>query len=101
MNPNLTKRGFIRILSYFTALCVFLGVGALINYQAAQRYRQNSEYGYQRALSDLSDSVSNLEVALEKGSLRQHGAPAARHRRQAAEGKQRRENLPGGAASVL
>ena len=67
MNPNLTKRGFIRILSYFTALCVFLGVGALINYQAAQRYRQNSEYGYQRALSDLSDSVSNLEVALEKG----------------------------------
>ena len=52
MNPNLTKRGFIRILSYFTALCVFLGVGALINYQAAQRYRQNSEYGYQRALSD-------------------------------------------------
>ena len=67
MNPNLTKRGFIRILSYFTALCVFLGVGALINYQAAQRYRQNSEYGYQRALSDLSDSVSNLEVALDKG----------------------------------
>jgi len=67
MNPNLTKRGFIRILSYFTALCVFLGVGALINYQAAQRYRQSSEYGYQRALSDLSDSVSNLEVALEKG----------------------------------
>ena len=66
MNPNLTKRGFIRILSYFTALCVFLGVGALINYQAAQRYRQSSEYGYQRALSDLSDSVSNLEVALER-----------------------------------
>ena len=99
MNPNLTKRGFIRILSYFTALCVFLGVGALINYQAAQRYRQNSEYGYQRALSDLSDSVSGGGAG--KGSLRQHGAPAARHRRQAAEGKQRRENLPGGAASVL
>ena len=67
MNPNLTKRGFIRILSYFTALCVFLGVGALINYQAAERYRRDNEYGYQRSLNDLSDSVSNLEVALEKG----------------------------------
>lgn len=67
MNPNLTKRGFIRILSYFTALCVFLGIGALLNYQTAERYRQNNEYSYQRSLNDLSDSVSNLEVALEKG----------------------------------
>ncbi len=102
MNPNLTKRGFIRILSYFTALCVFLGVGALINYQAAQRYRQSSEYGYQRALSDLSDSVSNLEVALEKGvyantAPQQSKGIAAKLLKES----RRRENLPGGAASVL
>lgn len=67
MNPNLTKRGFIRILSFFTALCVFLGIGALINYQTAERYKRDNEYSYQRSLNDLSDSVSNLEVALEKG----------------------------------
>ena len=49
MNPNLTKRGFIPDSQLFYRPVRFSRRGALINYQAAQRYRQNSEYGYQRA----------------------------------------------------
>ena len=67
MNPNLTKRGFIRILSFFTALCLFLGLGVFLNYRRAEAYRQEIEYSYQRSLNDLAASVSNLETALIKG----------------------------------
>ncbi len=72
-----TKRVRIRIWTF--SLAAFVTLGYMICGYSAQtkQYQMELEYGYQRALNDLSDSVSNLETALTKGvyantSLQQH-----------------------------
>ena len=55
-------------LSSFSVF-VFLGLlgFAYSQYTLANRYKRDLEYSYVRALNELSDYISNLEMTLNKG----------------------------------
>lgn len=60
------KRSLIRIISFTaTAFVVTLGF-AVTEFLTANSLRMNIEYSYQRSLSDLSDHVNNINIALQK-----------------------------------
>lgn len=67
MNDKLNTRKTVRIISFALAACIIFGGTTYSGYALANRYRTSLEYTYQRALSDLSDYVSNLETTLTKG----------------------------------
>lgn len=60
-------RDKIRMISYGVAVVIVLAGFAISGYILANRYKQNLEYTYLRALNELSDYVSNIEVSLQKG----------------------------------
>lgn len=62
-----STRKTVRIISFALAACIIFGGTTYSGYSLAARYRTSLEYTYQRALSDLSDYVSNLETTLTKG----------------------------------
>jgi germination protein ypeB len=64
---RLSRRGLIRLISYTAALIVALTFGTIGGYSAARRHRTTIEYGYQRALGELTEYLGNLDIALEKG----------------------------------
>lgn len=64
---TISRRGIIRLISYTAALVVALAVAAAGGYAAANRYRTTIEYGYQRALGELGEYISNLDITLQKG----------------------------------
>ena len=64
---TISVRDKIRIISYAVAVVVVLAGFAISGYVLANRYKQNLEYTYMRALNELSDYVSNIEVSLQKG----------------------------------
>ena len=64
---TISRRGMVRLVSYTAALVVALSVAAAGGYAAANRYRTTIEYGYQRALGELSEYISNLDITLQKG----------------------------------
>ena len=64
---SIRRRTLIRTVSFTAALIVALGVTAWGSYTAARQNRTVIEYGYQRALAELSEYVGNLDIALEKG----------------------------------
>lgn len=60
-------RNKVKIISFSVAILVVLLAFAISGYTLANKYKRNLEYGYTRALNELSDYVSNLEVTLNKG----------------------------------
>lgn len=65
---TISRRGMVRLVSYTAALVVALiRCGKAGGYAAANRYRTTIEYGYQRALGELSEYISNLDITLQKG----------------------------------
>lgn len=61
------RRTLIRLLSFtLTAFAISVGFAG-VGYYMAYGLRMNIEYSYQRALSDLSDHLNNIDVALQKG----------------------------------
>lgn len=67
MNQQMNTRKTVRIISFALAACIIFGGTAYSGYALANRYRTSLEYTYQRALSDLSDYIANLETTLAKG----------------------------------
>ena len=64
---GMSRRASIRIISYCAALAVALGGAAIYGYSMAAQYRTQLEYTYQRGLEDLSSTLHNIDIALEKG----------------------------------
>ncbi len=62
-----TKRGKIRVASFLTALILTLGIWAVTETAARQRYARIISASRQQALSDLGDYMSNIESTLTKG----------------------------------
>lgn len=63
---NFSKKR-VRLISF--SIFIFLGIigFAYSQYTMANRYRKDLEYSYVRALNELSDYISNLEMTLNKG----------------------------------
>lgn len=63
---NFSKRK-VKLISF--SVFVFLGLlgFAYSQYTLANRYKRDLEYSYVRALNELSDYISNLEMTLNKG----------------------------------
>lgn len=61
------RRTLIRVLSYtVSAFCIAI-ILAVSGFVAAYKYRMGIEYSYQRALSELSEHVDAIDIALQKG----------------------------------
>ena len=64
---KMSRRAFVRLISYTVALIVALSAAAISGYTVANRNRTMIEYGYQRALGELTEYLGNMDIALEKG----------------------------------
>ena len=60
-------RATVRIISFSLAIVLVLSCFTIGGYRLAETYRANLEYTYLRALSDLSNYISNIETTLTKG----------------------------------
>lgn len=63
-----TRRMIILAVSYMTALVLVLSVYAISNHQKSEQYRLKVEVGYQRALNELSEYISEIDTSLSKGA---------------------------------
>lgn len=92
------RRARIRLISYAIALIAALTAAAVSSYSLARQYRSTIEYGYQRALGELSEYISNLDITLHKGryatSLSQMQGLSAKLWREASNAKTSLEQLP-------
>ena len=61
------RRSLVRLISFTLALIAALAAAAIGGYTAARKYRTTIEYSYQRALGELTEYISNLDITLEKG----------------------------------
>ena len=61
------KRRTILLFSYIIALLLVLLIFAISNHQKSEQYRLQVEIGYQRALNELSEYVSEIDTTLSKG----------------------------------
>ena len=64
---NLTKRQVVRLISFAAALLLLVTCACLAGFGIASRYRTTIEQGYQMALSELSDYMTNIKSSLSKG----------------------------------
>lgn len=64
---KITRRGWVRIISYCIAVGIALGGATIYGYTLAVKYRTQLEYTYQRALNDLSGYLNNIDITLQKG----------------------------------
>ena len=64
---TITKRGFVRIISFSLGIIIALLVLAGINYRDARNARISVENGYLRAVEELSLNLDNIKNNLEKG----------------------------------
>ena len=62
-----TRRQWIRFLSYTLAVVIALCGGVVAATYQAVRYRTQLEYTYERGLSELSEHLNQINVALTKG----------------------------------
>ncbi len=62
-----TRRKIILLCSYITALVLVLSIFAISNHQKSEQYRLKVETGYQRALNELSEYISEIDTTLSKG----------------------------------
>lgn len=67
MTGKTAVRKTARLVSFTLAIIVVLGCSAISGYSLATKYKGTVEYTYRRALTDLSDYMSNLETTLTKG----------------------------------
>lgn len=65
--PSITRRAWIRLISYISALVITLSAATITGYSRAAQRQTVIEHSYQRALAQLADYMSNLESTLDKG----------------------------------
>lgn len=64
---KLTKRQFVRLISFAAALIILVAGSSIAGFSVANRYKQTIEQSYRSALSELSDYFSSIQSSLEKG----------------------------------
>ncbi len=64
---TITKRAFVRVITYSVAAVTALVVFSGIQYGQTRRAVRNLEYTYMRAVEDLSLNLDNIRNNLEKG----------------------------------
>lgn len=64
---GISRRGFIRSISFLFALLIVLIVAALGLYNERNAYKTQIQYSYQLALDELAASLETIHVALQKG----------------------------------
>lgn len=64
---NISKRGYVRTISYLTSLAVVFGIWGITASSNASVAKQQLEYSYLRAVEDLSSSLDNIRTTLNKG----------------------------------
>ncbi len=98
MNIRMKKRSLIRIITYSFATLAVVAVFAVTGWTGYIAEKQKSEYGYQRALLSLSETVDSIDVTLEKtlcaGSAEQFASLAAKLCVDAATAKSELGQLP-------
>ena len=65
---NTQKKHFIRAISFLSVACIVLTVSTVVYANKAQKYKFASQIVYERALSELSESLDNITVSLQKGT---------------------------------
>lgn len=98
MSIRMRKRSFIRMITYALAAFATAAIFAVTGWTGYMAERQKSEYGYQRALLSLSETVDSIDVTLEKtlcaGSAEQFASLAAKLCVDAATAKSELGQLP-------
>ncbi|MBO5937755.1 MAG: germination protein YpeB [Clostridia bacterium] len=67
MNSDVKKK-FIRAISYLSVACIVLLVSTVVYANKASKYKFSVEIAYERALSELCESLDNITVSLQKGT---------------------------------
>ena len=67
MKPRF-KRNFIRSISFLSVACAALLVSTIVYANRASKYKFATEIAYERALSELCESLDNITVSLQKGA---------------------------------
>ena len=62
------KKYFIRAISFLSVACVVLTVSTVVYANKAKKYKFVTEIAYERALSELCESLDNITVSLQKGT---------------------------------
>ncbi|MCM1284775.1 MAG: germination protein YpeB [Acetobacter sp.] len=62
----MTKRSYVRIISFSLAIVLTLGSLALINMTTATSYKAQLENSYQQSLNELSENLDSIETNLKK-----------------------------------
>ena len=62
------KKYFIRAISFLSVACVVLAVSTVVYANKAKKYKFVTEIAYERALSELCESLDNITVSLQKGT---------------------------------
>ena len=62
----MTKRGYIRLLSYSIAVVAALVGFAIMNMNMATQYKARLENNYQQSLNELSETMDSIETNLTK-----------------------------------
>lgn len=65
---NTQKKHFIRAISFLSVACIVLTVSTVVYANKAQKYKFASQIVYERALSELCESLDNITVSLQKGT---------------------------------
>lgn len=62
------KKNFIRAISFLSVACVVLAVSTVVYANRAEKYKFVTQIAYERALSELCESLDNMTVSLQKGT---------------------------------
>lgn len=63
----ISKRCFVRIISFLTAAIIAVGVSAVLNMNSSEQYRRSFEQNMTRNVEDLSAEIDNIKNTLYKG----------------------------------
>ena len=63
----ISKRCFVRIVSFLIAIIVATGIAAAININSSERYKRSFEQNMTRNVEDLSSEIDNIKNTLYKG----------------------------------
>ncbi len=64
---TVSRRGWVRILSYLSALFLVLGIGWMVSASRAETARRQLEVGYLRAVENLNEAMIGISNTLVKG----------------------------------
>ena len=64
---KMTKRGFIRLISFLLVTAVAFAVMSWVNHSRIVQAKRHIEYGYLRSLENLSLSIDKIKNSLNKG----------------------------------